>query len=163
MTRMVGTGKAPQGYMEGQVFDVPEHDQGTVEDLERKGWAKRLDPRDDVGHSKVGVANAMVRGDMLSHPVDQEIAAEIGGHDAALPIVHSGDPDAGPGDYDAEVAAGQRDWEGNPLEGGAAGHVQAASQPSEKAAAKKSPAKKPAAKAEAKADDAKASDAKSKS
>lgn len=165
MTRMVGTGKAPHGYMEGQVFDVPEHDQGTVDDLERKGWAKRLDPRDDVGHSKVGVANALVRGDMLSHPVDREIADEIGGHDAALPIVHSGDPDASVGDYEAEVEAGKRDWEGTPLAEGSAGHVQAASQPQEKAPKKASSKKASKAdkaddKADAKADDK--SDAKSK-
>lgn len=166
MTRMVGTGKAPQGYMEGQMFDVPEHDQGTVEDLERKGWAKRVDPRDDIGHSKVSVANAMVRGDMLSHPVDAEIAEEIGGHDAALPIVHSGDPDAGPGDYDSEVAAGKRDFYGDPVEGDASvGHVSLAKP---KATAKKAAAKKPAAgdkaaeKADDKAADDKASDAKSK-
>lgn len=162
MTRMVGTGKAPQGYMKDQVFDVPEHDQGTVDDLERKGWAKRLDPRDDVGHSKVGVANAMVRGDMLSHPVDAEIAAEIGGHDAALPIVHTSDPDASTSDYEAEAAAGKRDWEGNPLDDAAAGYVATARQPSERAEAKKpAAAKKQAApaksepKAESKADDSK--------
>jgi hypothetical protein len=124
MTRMVGTGNAPQGYAEGQMFDVPEHDQGTVEDLERRGWATRVDPRDDIGHSKVGVAAAIVRGDMLSDPVDAEIAAEIGSVEAALPIVHSGDPDATTGDYDAEVAAGKRDFYGNPIEAeGAIGHV----------------------------------------
>jgi hypothetical protein len=161
MTRMVGTGKAPQGYMKDQVFDVPEHDQGTVEDLERKGWAKRLDPRDDVGHSKVSVANAVVRGDMISHPVDKEIADEIGGHDAALAIVHTSDPDATSSGYEQEAEAGHRDWDGNPVERAEYGHVVAAAQPQEKAAKKasssSSSSKKPAAaKADEKADDDKA-------
>jgi len=160
MTRMVGTGKAPQGYMKDQMFDVPEHDQGTVEDLERKGWAKRVDPRDDVGHSVVGVANALVRGDMLSHPVDAAIAEEIGGHDAALPIVHSGDPDAGPGDYDAEVAAGKRDFYGDAIEGDASyGHVPSAASSEKKDVAKAKSSKASKASA-AKADDSKADDKK---
>lgn len=166
MTRMRGTGKAPQGYMKDQIFDVPEHDQGTVEDLERRGWAERVDPRDDPGHSKIGVANAMVRGDMLSHPVDAEIAAEIGGHDAALPMVHLEDTDATAADYEAEAAAGKRDWEGNPVAEGASGSVVTGSQPGERAAKPKaqkaSGGKKPSGAAAAKADDKaddKASDA----
>ena len=116
MTRMVGTGQAPQGYHEGQVFDVPDVDEGTVEDLERKGWAKRLDPKQDIGHDKVSVANAMVRGDSVNDPVDREVAREIGSHDAALAIVHTQDPDGTQEDYDAEVAdAGGRDALGRPL------------------------------------------------
>lgn len=168
MTRMRGTGKAPQGYMKDQIFDVPEHDQGTVEDLERRGWAERIDPREDPGHAKIGVANALVRGDMLSHPVDAEIAKEIGGHDAALPMVHLGDPEATVGDYEAEAAEGQRDWAGEPVEVGPRGSIPTAAQPQEKTGTKRSAAKKASAskasssksESSAKAEDKKADEAK---
>lgn len=114
--RMIGTGQAPQGYKEGQIFDVADHDLGTIEDLERKGWARRLDPREDPGRDKVSIANAMVRGDDLSDPHDAEIAAEIGSHDKALAIVHGEDPDATPADYEAEAKLGQsRNAIGQPL------------------------------------------------
>lgn len=114
--RMVGTGKAPHGYMKDQIFDVAEEDEGTVEDLERRGWAKRVDPKDDPGREKVSVANAMVRNDLILDPYDREVAREIGTHAEALAIVHLQDPDATPADYDEEVRAARgRDPLGRPL------------------------------------------------
>lgn len=108
MTRMVGTGNAPQGYGEGQVFDVADQDYGTVEDLERKGWAKRVDPADDPGRTKVQIANSMVRGDLLGHPDDAAVADEIGTHDDALAIVHLEDANATPADYEEEAEEGRK-------------------------------------------------------
>jgi hypothetical protein len=121
MTRMVGTGKAPQGYLEGQIFDVRDGDEGTADDLERKGWATRLAPKDDPGRDKVSIANAMVRGDLLNDPHDRAIADEIGSHENALAIVHGEDPNATPADYEAEAAIGRsRNALGGPLSEGEA-------------------------------------------
>lgn len=119
MTRMVGTGKAPQGYLENQVFDVADSDHGTVDDLERKGWAKLLDPADDPGRTKVQIANSIVRGDALLHPDDADVAEEIGGHDEALAIVHLEDETATPKDYEADADEGRkRDALGQPYSSG---------------------------------------------
>jgi pyruvate/2-oxoglutarate dehydrogenase complex dihydrolipoamide acyltransferase (E2) component len=107
LTRMVGTGQAPQGYHKGQVFDVDDLDEGTVEDLERKGWATRVAPADDPGRDKVSIANAMVRGDSLLDPHDRAIAEEIGDHDTALAIIHGEDPDATPESYEEEANKGR--------------------------------------------------------
>lgn len=117
MTRMIGTGKAPQGYKEGQVFDVADADIGTVEDLERRGWATRLAPEKDPGRDAVSVANAMVRNDLITDPHDRAVARSIGSHDEALAIVHGEDPKATPADYEAEAQLGQeRDALGQPLD-----------------------------------------------
>ena len=117
MTRMIGTGKAPQGYKEGQVFDVSESDQGTVDDLERRGWARKLEPSEDPGRTVVQVANAIARNDLITDPNDRAVAREIGSHDAALAIVHTEDPEATPEDYEAEAEEGRkRDALGAPLD-----------------------------------------------
>jgi hypothetical protein len=97
MARLVGTGKDPEGrYGEGVVFDVPAYE-STYDDLIEKGWAEALPAVDDPGRSKTQIANAMVRGDLLSHPADAAMAAEIDDADA-LAITHTGDPDASAGD-----------------------------------------------------------------
>ena len=90
--RLVGTGKAPQGYMEGQIFDVAT--QSEADELVARGWAAHVDPYDDPARTVVSVANAMVRGDSLTDPYDRAIAIEIGTHDKALAIVHAEDPNA---------------------------------------------------------------------
>lgn len=103
MARLVGTGKDPLGrYGKGEVFDVPAPDESGVasdpdtnnlyQELLDKGWAKKLDPEDDPGRTKTQIADSMVRNEPLAHPVEQEIAEEIG--DDAHAIVQLGDPNA---------------------------------------------------------------------
>lgn len=70
---------------------------GAVEVLE--------DPKEDPGRTVLQIAGSMVRGDPLTSPVEQEIAAEIG--DRAYAIVHTGDEDA-----PAEAANPELDEEG---------------------------------------------------
>jgi len=115
--RLVGTGKAPQGYMEGQVFDVGT--QAEADELVARGWAVVQDPADDAARTVVQIANAMVRGDSLTDPYDRAVAIEIGSHDNALAIVHAEDGSATPADYLAIVErASNYDAVGEPISQG---------------------------------------------
>jgi hypothetical protein len=93
MARLEGTGKDPEGrYGKGLVFDVPAWDP-VYDELIEKGWAKTVSLEDDPGRSKTQIANAMVRGDLISHPIEAKLASEIDMGDA-YGITHTGDPDA---------------------------------------------------------------------
>lgn len=107
--RVVATGKAPEGrFPEGQVGDFPEVD-GAVhpdyQDFLDKGWHVPLDPVDDPGRTKTQIANSIVRGDTLNHPVDAEIAEGITDAEAYA-ITHTGDPEADPAEADPHELRG---------------------------------------------------------
>jgi hypothetical protein len=105
MARLEGTGKDPEGrYGKGVVFDVPAWDP-QYDELIEKGWAKAVAPEDDPGRSKVQIANAMVRNDLISNPVEQAIADDIDPADA-YGIVHTGDPNATWEDANPEPGTG---------------------------------------------------------
>jgi uncharacterized membrane protein YgcG len=105
MPKMIGTGKDPLGrYSEGLVFDLEDNDPEMVQDFIDKGWANLLDEREHPGRTRTQIAAAMVRGDALADPVEQEIADEIG--DDAHAIVHLEDPDATQSDYETETQKG---------------------------------------------------------
>lgn len=99
--RLIGTGEAPNGqYPEGIVFDAPSDASGTLLDegqfLLERGWARIPDIAELPEADVVRVANAVVRGDPLTMPLDQAIAASIAGREHA--IVHAQDPNAGGGE-----------------------------------------------------------------
>jgi hypothetical protein len=90
MARLVGTGTDPR-FPAGQPVDVPAYDP-FYDDIVEKGWATELAPEDDPARTTEQIANAMVRGDPLTSPVEQAIAEEIG--ENALAVVHTGDETA---------------------------------------------------------------------
>ena len=101
MARYVGTGKAPEGqYVKDQVVDLPSLPDGSIDpayqDIVDKGWVRELADKDDPARTKTQIANAMVRGDALSHPAEAKIAKDIG--EDAMAIVHTQDPGASHGD-----------------------------------------------------------------
>jgi hypothetical protein len=105
MARLEGTGKDPEGrYGKGVIFDVPAWDP-QYDELIEKGWAKTVAPEDDPGRSRVQIANAIVRNDLLSNPVEAAIADEIGEADA-YGITHTGDPGATWEDANPEPGSG---------------------------------------------------------
>ena len=102
MPKMRGLGKDPLGrYAEGLIFDLEDNDPDMVQDFVDKGWAEVLPEREHPGRTVTQIAAAMVRGDELADPVEQEIAAELEGREHA--IVHLDDPDATEDDYDSEA------------------------------------------------------------
>jgi hypothetical protein len=104
MARLVGTGKDPVGrYVEGVVYDIPAYDP-SYDDAVARGWGKPLDPEDDPARTKTQIANAVVRGDAIAHPVEAEIAAGMSA-DEALAITHTGDPNASAGDAYPEAGS----------------------------------------------------------
>jgi len=75
--RLVGTGKDPENrYPEGLVFDAPEH---VAKRFVEDGLATIQHPVDDAGRTPSQIAQADVRGDNLSDPVDAEIADGLRG------------------------------------------------------------------------------------
>jgi len=105
LPKMRGTGADPLGrYSEGLIFDLEDNDPRMIQDFVDRGWATLLDEKDHPGRSVTQIANAMVRGDALTDPAEQEIAKEIG--DNAHAIVHLEDPDATEKDYEEEAAKG---------------------------------------------------------
>lgn len=112
--RAVGTGTHPEGrFPKGQVSDLPEALDGSGEvhpDYQTfldNGWMELLDPKDDPGRTKTQIANSIVRGDALTHPVDAELADEIP-IDEAYAVTHTGDPEASPKHADPHEVRGSR-------------------------------------------------------
>lgn len=104
MARLVGTGKAPDDqYLEGQVFDVESFDP-LYEDLLDRGWAEEVDPEDDPGRTETQIANAVVRGDPVAHPVERKIAEGIKDPYA---VVHRQDPKATDKELEKATKAGR--------------------------------------------------------
>ena len=102
MPKMRGTGKDPLGrYMKGLFFDLEDNDPDMVQDFVDKGWAEVLPEDEHPGRTVTQIAAAMVRGDELSDPVEQQIAESIEGRQWA--IVHLDDPDATEADYEEEA------------------------------------------------------------
>lgn len=96
MARIKGAdGTINQGAIGDAPVDegVPIHD-GTIphhEYVKNQGF-ELLDAKDDPGSTVAQLAQAVVRGDELSHPVQRELADEIA--DRALAIDLNNDPDA---------------------------------------------------------------------
>lgn len=100
--RAVGTGKHPEGrFPEGQVCDLPAALDGSgdvhpdYKSFIDDGYLALLAPEDDPGRTRTQIANSIVRGDALNHPVDAALADEIS-PEQALAITHTGDPGADP-------------------------------------------------------------------
>ena len=76
MARYTGTGRDPLGrYPEGQVVDA---DAESVEALVERGYVTPLQDRDDPARTEWQLANAVLRGDLLTDPTDRALAAEHG-------------------------------------------------------------------------------------
>lgn len=107
--RAVGTGTHPEGrFPKGQVCDLNEVDGKVHPDYQSlldDGYLELLAPEDDPGRTTTQIANAIVRGDALTDPVDAKLADEIS-DEQALAITHTGDPDAPAELADPHVAAG---------------------------------------------------------
>lgn len=101
MARYTGTGRDPLGrYPEGQVVDAAA---GSVEALVERGWIAPLEDRDDPARTVWQLANAVVRGDLLTDSTDRALALEHGLIDedgAAQPkareVVDEHEPEAAP-------------------------------------------------------------------
>jgi len=123
MARIRGTGDAPSGqYPGGQIADSPD-DSAEYNALVDAGWVDEVDPKDDPARSLVQIANAIVRGDALTDPVDQEIAAEFQGfgdnpEDGLNPwdVVHQQSDDPAPTDSEAGESGGGPGDAGNNVE-----------------------------------------------
>jgi hypothetical protein len=70
-----GTGSAPEGqYPIGQVVDgSPE----LIAELVDRGWVERVNPMEDPQRTPVGIAHAVIRGDALTHPMDNLAAQNM--------------------------------------------------------------------------------------
>lgn len=105
MPKMKGTGQDPLGrYSDGLIFDLEDNDPDMVQDFVDKGWAELLPEEEHPGRTKTQIAAAVVRGDQLADPVEQQMADEIG--DDAHAIVHLEDPDATASQYEEEAQKG---------------------------------------------------------
>lgn len=94
--RLKGTGKDPDRYPEGLVFDADlEGAQRYIE----QGVAVALDPKDDPARTESQVADAKVRGANLTNPVDAELASEMS-DDEAHAIVSGADPSGDVADHE---------------------------------------------------------------
>lgn len=108
MARLRGTGKDPANrYTKDVIFDVPKPSP-EYESLVAMGWAEDVPPEEDPGRTRRQIAEALVRGDALTHPVEQEIAKSIEDPYAEVHDV----PDSAEAVGDEESGAGSA---GNPL------------------------------------------------
>jgi len=74
--RLRGTGNTPPGVDQcpkGLIFDaLPEQGEALIE----KGWAEEVAPEDDLGRTRLQMANSAVRGEQFTDPDDLKIGDE---------------------------------------------------------------------------------------
>jgi hypothetical protein len=99
MARMRALDAGPASVAEaGHVFDVDETSERYQELLDR-GLAEKLPPEDDPGRTDIQIAQAVVRGDPLTDPVDRRLAEDMGVADAQAKVALQ-DPTATRSDLD---------------------------------------------------------------